>query len=188
MIKQHLCILNQKKTLFLFLLLFGQFFVSCNRKNSQTEKNHFKVTIDLITHHNSSIQVFYKTIADDRYYEEYSIRKDIKESPTLQTLVFELPHGIKPKNIRIDLGENENENDSIFVKNISFQYKNNFINGDNGVYKSWFIFNPNVIEGKDSLTYILKRKKSLFDPQLNGNRKLNAKLVKLFPPDINEKN
>lgn len=167
------------------LLLCGQIIVSCHKKEFQ--KNRFKVAVELISYQDNTIQIFYKSKADDRYYEEYSLAKKIKGSKSLQKLVFELPIGIKPKNIRLDLGENENENDSIHLVNVSFQYKNLILDGNNGVYKSWFVFNTNVIEGKDSLTYYLKSNNSVFDPQLNGNRKLNAKLVKLFPPDINEK-
>ena len=168
------------------LLLCGQIIVSCYKKEFQ--KNRFKVAVELISYRDNTIQIFYKTKADERYYEKYSLVKKIKGSKSLQNLIFELPIGIKPKNIRLDLGENENENDSIHLVNVSFQYKNLVVNGNYGVYKSWFVFNENVVEGKDSLTYNLKKVNTVFDPQLNGNRKLNAKLVKLFPPDINETN
>ena len=115
-----------------------------------------------------------------------ALKKKIKGKTSSQCLSFELPYGIKPKNIRIDLGENENV--SIRLDNIRFKYKNHEIIGDKGLYKSWFAFNENVIKGKDSLTFDIKKVNTIFDPQLNGNRKLNAKLVKLFPPDINETN
>jgi hypothetical protein len=171
------------KILSIMLLLCGQIIVSCYKKEFQ--KNRLKVYVELISYRDNTIQIFYKTKVDDRYFEKYSLAKKIKGSKLIQKLVFELPIGIKPKNIRLDLGENQN--DSIHLVNVSFQYKNLILDGNNGAYKSWFVFNPNVIEGKDSLTYYLKRNNSIFDPQLNGNRKLNAKLVKLFPPDINEK-
>jgi hypothetical protein len=183
--KIYFYILNKKTSLLIMLLFCGQIIISCHKRNCQ--KNRLKVSVELISYRDNTIQVFYKTKADDRYFEKYSLVKKIKGSKSSQNLIFELPIGIKPKNIRLDLGENENENDSIHLVNVSFQYKNRVVDGNNGVYKSWFIFNPNVIEGKDSLTYHLKRKNSVFDPQLNGNKKLNAKLVKLFPPDINEK-
>lgn len=181
-------IINQKKNFFLFLLLIfcGQIIVSCRQKNLENEKNYFKASIDLISYKDNTIQLFYKKKADDRYFEEFSLKKRIKGSTFLQHLIFELPYGIRPKNIRIDLGENENENDSIKIENIRFQYKNCIINGDNGVYKSWFFFNGNLIKGKDSLTFHLKKINTVFDPQLNGNQILNSKLAKLFPPDINE--
>jgi len=126
--------------------------------------------------------------SDDRYEEKLSLTKKIKGSVSSQQLIFELPYGVKPKNVRFDLGENQNENDSIRLENICFQYKNRIIRGEGGLYKSWFIFNENVVAGKDSLTFHLIKKNTVFDPQLNGNKKLNTMLVKLFPPDIYEKN
>jgi hypothetical protein len=179
---------NMSKTVkpfLLFLLLFFGFQLTLSCNGNKKIKNHFKISIDMIAYQNSTIQVFYKLKADDRYYEEFSLKKNVKASASLQKLIFELPFGIKPKNLRIDLGENEN--DCVRVENMRFRYKNIELNGDHGVYKSWFTFNKNVIEGKDSLTFYMKKVNQFFDPQLNGNRKLNAKLVKLFPPDIYEK-
>jgi hypothetical protein len=186
--KLRFSIINQKKTfpLVVLILFCGQISVSCYKKRPQIEKHHFTISIDLIPYQDHTIQIFYKLNADDSYYEELSLKKNVKANTTLQNLVFELPHGIKPKNIRIDL--DEHENDSIRVENIRFQYKNLMVNGNRGVYKSWFTFNENITEGKDSLTFHLKRVNNFLDPQLNGNRKLNAKLVKLFLPDIYDKN
>lgn len=183
----HSNITDQKKNFFLLILLIfcGYIIDSCHEKNKEIEKNRFKVTIDLIAYKDNSFQLFYKMYPDDSYCEALSYIKKIKGSPSSQQLIFELPHGVKPRNIRFDLGEHEN--DSIRLENISFQYKNRILKGNHGLYKSWFIFNPNVIPGKDSLTFHLKVINSVFDPQLNGNKILNAKLVKLFPPDIDEK-
>lgn len=172
---------------FLFLLLGALLLLSCNGNKAQKQKNYFKVSIDLIAYQESSMQLFYVINADDSYSEDLSLRKNVKASSQLQRLVFELPLGIKAKNIRIDLGENENENDSVQIQNIRFEYKHQVLNGNQGQYKSWFTFNPNVVAGKNKLTFHLKKANGIFDPQLNGNRVLNAKLVKLFPPDVYEK-
>lgn len=167
-----------------FLFVFVLFFLNSCRRQKEN-KNEFVATIYLKCHNNNSFQLFYKLITDDRYTEEFSIRKNLNGSANIQKLVFVLPKGIKPKNIRFDLGENEN--DSITITNISFQYKNKIINGALDKYKSWFDFNSNVVANKTGTTYYLIRKDNIFDPQLNGNRILNAKLVKLFLPDIYEK-
>jgi hypothetical protein len=178
---------HQNKNLFLIVsILSGLIVVSCGQKKTQNKENRFIASIDLTSSHENTIQLFYKINTDDRYYEAFSQKKKIKGSNSLQHLSFELPYGIKPKNIRIDLGEKEDV--SIKLENILFQYKNSLIKGDKGAYKSWFTLNENIIEGKDSLTFYFKRVNNLFDPQLNGNRKLNAKLAKLFLPDIYDTN
>jgi hypothetical protein len=161
--------------------------VSCYQNKKEIEKYHFKVSIELITYRENTIQLFYIINADDAYSGKLSLSKKTKASPNLQKLIFELPFGVKAKNVRIDLGENENINDCLQIENIRFEYKNRILNGKNGLYKSWFIFNENVIQGKSGNGFCLKKVGDLFDPQLNGNRELNAKLVKLFPPDIHEK-
>jgi hypothetical protein len=157
---------------------------SCNGNKAKNSQNQFKVLIDLIAYQDGDVQLFYKLNTDDRYWEKYSQKQSVKQNDLLQTLAFELPKGIRPKNLRIDLGEREN--DSIRVENIRLRYKNLELNGNHGVYKSWFAFNQNMVVGKDSLTFHLKKVAGFFDPQLNGNQLLNSKLVKLFPPDVNE--
>jgi hypothetical protein len=178
---------TRKLFLCFFVFFCAQTSVSCYQKKKQEEKHHFKVSIDLTTNKEHTIQLFYATNADDGYSEKLSLRRKSKASPNLQKLIFELPFGVKAKNVRIDLGENENINDCLQIENICFEYKNRILNGKNGLYKSWFTFNENVIEGKSGNGFCLKKAGDLFDPQLNGNRELNAKLVKLFPPDIHEK-
>lgn len=170
--------------LILLLMLFVKLTSSCNGNRAKNKQNHFKVLIDLIAYQDGNVQLFYKLNTDDRYWEKYSLKQSVKQNDSIQTLTFELPKGIRPKNLRVDLGEKEN--DSIRVESMSLRYKNLEINGSRGVYRSWFTFNQNMVVGKDSLTFHLKKVAGFFDPQLNGNQLLNSKLVKLFPPDVNE--
>lgn len=174
------------KRFLLILLLFMSVksTISCNGNKAKNRQNHFKVLIDLIAYQDGNVQLFYKLNADDRYCEKYSLKQPVKQNDSLQTLSFELPSGIRPKNLRVDLGEKEN--DSIRVESMRLCYKNLELNGSRGVYKSWFTFNQNMVVGKDSLTFHLKKVAGFFDPQLNGNQLLNSKLSKLFPPDVNE--
>lgn len=172
--------------LFLFALIIAQFTLSCQRKQAGSDAGQFEVSIDMTAYKDNSIQLFYVTKSDDSYSEELSLRKNISGSDQSQRLTFKLPLGVKVKNIRIDLGELANENDSIKLESVRFSYKNHELNGKNGAYKSWFVFNENVLLGKNQMLY-LKKSKGGFDPQLNGNRTLNAQLVKLFPPNIYEK-
>src|SRR5688572_18860572 len=94
-------LIGKRKTVFIFILLTfcGQLMVSCYKKPPQNEQNRFKASIDLISYRDNTIQFFYKMKADDRYTEELSLKKNVKAGAALQHIVFELPHGIKPKNI-----------------------------------------------------------------------------------------
>lgn len=172
--------------LLLCLLLAAQAFLSCRQKQADVPSEPFEVWVDMTAYKDNSIQLFYVTKSDDSYSEEQSLRKNILGSRQSQRLIFKLPKGVKVKNIRLDLGETANENDSIKLENIRFSYRNLELNGAGGAYKSWFVFNDNVVQGKNNQMLYLKKSNNTFDPQLNGNRKLNALLVKLFPPNIYE--
>jgi len=161
-------------------------FSSCNQPD-KTIKESLYVSIDLHIYKNDTIQLFYIDETDNSYTESLSIKQFVEGKNELQTLRYKLPIGVKPKNIRIDLGERSNYHDSIQINNISFSYRDLVLDGNNGKYKEWFDFNQNIYWGTDTLVYKLKVESNFYDPQLNGNKVLNSKLIKLFPPHIYER-
>lgn len=160
--------------------------LSCNQSDKIIRESLI-VTVDLYIYKNDTIQLFYIEKTDDAYTEELSIKQFAEGKNQLQTLRYEIPSGIKPKNIRIDLGERLNYHDSIKIQNITFKYKDLILDGSNGKYKQWFDPNKNIYFGQDSLVYKMNIQDDFYDPQLNGNKTLNKKIVKLFPPDIYER-
>ena len=166
---------------FIFL---GLIFVSCQKNNKQPA-SRVTVCLDVELLHNDAIQLYYKMKADDDYNETLSIKKQVKGKKGVQTLLFELPEGVKPKNFRIDLGEEIKELDSVRIENITFQYKERILSGKGGAFTRWFDLN-NQIEAGEEGWYYLKPQAQNTDPFMNGNRLLNAAFVKLFPPDRNE--
>src|SRR5690606_1609011 len=165
-------------------LIFSAF--SCNH-SSKTITESLQVSIDLQIYKKDTIQLFYITETDNSYTEALSIKQSVEGKDELQTLRYKLPVGVKPKNIRIDLGERSNYHDSIQINNISFSYRDLVLDGNNGKYKEWFDFNQNIYWETDILVYKLKVENNFYDPQLNGNKVLNSKLVKLFPPHVYER-
>lgn len=159
---------------------------SCNQSDRLISESLI-VTLDLEAHKNDTIQLFYILKTDDGYTESLSIKKQIEGKLGLQKLSFQLPETIKPKNIRIDLGSRSGYQDSIRITSINFRYRDQVLDGNNGLYKKWFIPNSNISVSRDSLVYILQAKDEVHDPYLEGNELLNAKLIKLFPPDIYER-
>lgn len=174
-----------------FLKSYGLFFlisgiISCNQSDKIIRES-LVVNIELYVYKNDTIQIFYSEKTDDAYTEELSIKKYVEGKNKMQTLRYELPIGVKPKNLRIDLGEQPNYHDSIRIESVSFKYRDLILDGKNGAYKKWFIPNENIYFDKDTLIYKFRVQGDIYDPQLNGNKTLNSKLVKLFRPDIYER-
>src|SRR5690606_2355589 len=82
-------------------------FISCNKTN-QIIKESLYVNIDLHIYKNDTIQLFYITETDNSYTEALSIKQFVEGKDELQTLRYQIPVGLKPKNVRIDLGERKN--------------------------------------------------------------------------------
>jgi len=158
--------------------------ISCHESKIKKEEESVTVSVDIVLHHTDIFQLFYLVMSDDSYTEENSIKKQIIGSDKLQTVIWKIPKGIKPKNLRIDVGDNYGVNDSIIMHNIRIRHKNIEIYGGNEIYKEWFNKNDNIIYGKSNDVLYLRASCESFDPILQGNHSLNAKLVKLFPPEI----
>lgn len=144
------------------------------------------ITLRMGVYKNDTIQVFYIKKTDDSYSEELSIKQFVEGKDELQTLNYVLPVGVKPKNIRIDFGERANYHDSIRIENVILKYRDLALDGSRGAYKEWFTPNENIYFDSDTLVYRFQIHNDIFDPQLNGNQLLNTKIIKLFPPDVNE--
>ncbi len=166
-------------------IFFGLIFVSC-QKNKVPEANSVTVRLDLELLHNDAVQLYYKMKADDDYNETLSIKQHVTGKKGLQTLLFELPKGIKPKNFRIDLGEAIKSLDSIRIDNITFQYKERTLTGKEGTFTRWFDLNNQMEKAEGGWYYLIPQSQHA-DPFMSGNRTLNADFVKLFPPDTNER-
>lgn len=171
------------KSVCLLVLMLG--IVSC-KKEEKVIAESMTITLRLGVYKNDTIQVFYIKKTDDSYSEELSIKQFVEGKNELQTLNYELPVGVKPKNIRIDLGETANYHDSIRIEDVILKYRDLALDGSRGAYKAWFIPNENIYFDSDTLVHRLQIHNDIYDPQLNGNQLLNTKIIKLFPPDVNE--
>lgn len=179
--KRHLLFF---KSICLLVFILGM--VSCKKEEKVIEES-VTLTLRVGVYKNDTIQVFYIKKTDDSYSEELSIKQFVEGKNELQTIDYVLPVGVKPKNIRIDLGERANYHDSIRIENVIIKYKDLALDGSRGEYKAWFTPNENIYFDSDSLVYKFQLHNDMFDPQLNGNQLLNTKIVKLFPPDVNER-
>lgn len=179
--------LSRNNLIFKYSLFFVSFMVilSCNDR-SDSKRHSLEATLDIIIYKDEVLQIFYKLKTDDAYLESLSVKQPVTASKDFQKVHFKLPQGIKPKNIRIDFGEKPGL-DSFKIRTISFKYKELQLIGDSKKYQKWFELNPNISYDTINDMYRLHpAHNGFYDPQINGNEILNKRLVKLFPPDIND--
>lgn len=158
---------------------------SCNDKTKK-EKHSLEATLDVVIYKDEVLQLFYILQTDDGYTEPLSVKTAVKGSPDFQKVNFTLPKGIKPKNIRIDFGEKPGL-DSFKMKEITLQYKDLKLMGERSKFQEWFDFNSNItFDSIKNMYYLKPTSDGFYDPQINGNETLNKRIIKLFPPDIDD--
>lgn len=136
--------------LFCFLLLF------CTKN---TKVNQFKLQLDCVIKNSDSIHVFYTTNQSIDFNETNSFWKKVNGSEKNQKIEFLFPDTIHPKQIRIDLGNNINQQEIVLNK-VDFQYKNeNFSLQGKEIYYYFRI--DESITKLDKELGVLKRKDSL---------------------------
>ncbi|MDR3273305.1 MAG: hypothetical protein LBT29_07480 [Flavobacteriaceae bacterium] len=153
------------------------------QKESQTKENttsktpNFKVILEGVFTKNDRFQLFYASNSET-FDENRSIIIPIYGEPILQQIVFDVPKNIKPTKIRLDFGENKAQGE-ISIKNISFFYKNDSINGDFGSFSEYFDPSASVVYNAQKLIYELPVNE-VYDPLIEGNSKLEDALKKLY--------
>lgn len=161
------------------------FVISCNDR-TKTPKSGVEITLDIMLAKDETLQLFYKINTDDGYTESLSIEKPVIGSRDFQKVHFALPVGIKPKNIRIDFGDQPGL-DSLRLREITISYKRLKLKGDINKIQSWFDFNQNIhYNSTNDYFYLEQALDGLYDPQITGNSTLNKRIVKLFIPDPND--
>ncbi|WP_428230738.1 hypothetical protein [Flavobacterium sp.] len=163
------------KSVYIYLILFFTL-ISCNQKSAKDSisKDNFSIIVEGVFAKNDNLQVFYLT-NDKDWNDENSIVVPVYASLQMQKLKIDLPEKIIPKNIRVDVGENEYQS-NITLKNISVLYKNDTIDGDNDNFK--LLFYPNEFISWDPVYfgYKLSKINNSYDPYFMGNDLLIDKL------------
>jgi hypothetical protein len=168
------------KSFYLYIILF--FIVSCNKKTEEDNvlNNGFSVIIEGVFAKNDKVQVFYLTEGKD-WNDENSVISPVYASSEMQKLKIDFPEKMIPKNIRVDVGENEYQS-NITLKNISVLYKNDTISGDNDNFKIYFYPNEFITWDPVYYGYKLSKINNSYDPYFMGNDLLIDKLEQIKNP------
>ncbi|MCG2610370.1 hypothetical protein LZZ90_02470 [Flavobacterium sp. SM15] len=153
-------------------------FSSCkNGENTEAEgKDNVSIVIETVFAKNDYLQIYY-LVKGSEWSDANSVSKPIYASNEMQTVDFELPKGIIPENLRIDLGTNPTQN-NVTIKNITVKYKSHVVNGDFGNYSKYFAPNIFVTWDPEYVGHKLIKVDNQYDPFIIGNDLLVSKLKK----------
>jgi hypothetical protein len=119
-----------KTKLILLLLISITTFSSCKNDKSETKNNedtsevisnNFKVTLKLIIKKDDDFALFFTEDGSINFKDD-PIWHGVKGSESLQDVVFELPEGSYPTQLRMDLGIKKDQED-ITLKSVKMEYK-----------------------------------------------------------------
>ncbi|HRB72364.1 MAG: hypothetical protein E2604_01685 [Flavobacterium sp.] len=148
--------------------------VSCNsetKKDSKTETTEAKsdqveLTVEFKSPLNDRFKVFYTVAPNVEITGEHMMTHFTYGSDEMQKIVFKFPAGVLPYKLRLDVGENQSAT-NLTIKNVSLDYKDIHIDGDNGEFMNlWspngsikfdeqnFVFNLIPINGKKEPVFI----------------------------------
>ncbi|KIX20495.1 hypothetical protein SY27_11295 [Flavobacterium sp. 316] len=144
-----------KYRIFVKLFLIS-FVVGCSNSNTT---NKFLLKIDSVIQETDSIHVFYTTNSTIEFNEKASFWKKVNGSSKNQKIEFLFPDTILPKQIRMDLGNNINQQEIVLNK-VDFQYKNKSFSLQGKEIYYYFRIDESVTE-LDKELGTLKRRDSL---------------------------
>lgn len=168
----------------IFTSLISFLLISCNLTQKEDAAVEKKSTSDDVTLTleakfllNDKFQIYYTKEPNVELNGDNLLNKYVYGSDQMQKVVFKFPKGIIPYKIRLDLGENVGQK-NISVKNISINYKDNEINGDDGEFMKSWTTNASLVYDNNKFIYNIELINGLHDPLLITNVNLEKKLLK----------
>ena len=148
------------------------------KDNLSVEK--FTLIIKGIITKEDNFQVFYIESEADSHTEQKSVWVKVSPSDYKQEIKFELPEGVYPKNLRIDLGNNKKQ-ESITINELILKYKKYDFKIKGSDLLKYFKYNDEIKMLSDSLTFkfipILYNGVEKYDPYMVGNKGLENLLL-----------
>lgn len=112
------------------LILLSVILSGCKKEKSvdelpvvtpKIEESKVQVVLDAVVKKDDSFQVFYTQDGSLNFDEKYAVRVNVKGSDISQKIVFDLPDNVAFTYLRIDVGEND-EQEVIKVNNLLIKY------------------------------------------------------------------
>ena len=176
------------KTLkFLVLFLVVTSLSSC-KKEGKAEENIlanapelFNLTLNAVVKEDDDFQIFFKESNDPQspYEEQNSVWVGVKANENAQDIVFNLPEGVYPTQIRFDFGQKEHK--EILVNSLKVAFKDKSFTLKGAEFFNFFTPDENFVQ-VDKVTskiFPVKQKDNKFDPMMYSNTDFTTEISKI---------
>ncbi|HEU4495526.1 MAG TPA: hypothetical protein VFR70_00585 [Flavobacterium sp.] len=178
----------------IFVALFlALSFVSC--KNEETKKseeiknseegkakvsNLFTFTLNVTVKQDDDFQLFYKEESGPEipFEEAKSVWSGVKGSETAQDIVFSLPEGVLPTQLRLDFGQNKKQPE-IIVNNFKASYNDKSFSISGKDFFNYFIPDENFVKIDKEAQKVIPVTGTAYDPMFFSTADYNTEMTKL---------
>jgi hypothetical protein len=174
------------KTKFLIILAVI-FMMSCKKEKEdnnlpqepQKKVETFNVKLDMVVHEDDNFQLFYTEFEDEGFDGKKSLWTSVKGNEEPQEIVFNLPKDVIPLNLRVDLGNNENQK-VMNLNSFEMEYFGKTYSLKDSLILQNFIIGDQLIYDKENSTLTPnKGSKDLYDPMLYPRNNLKKEIEKI---------
>lgn len=171
-----------------FLLTLA--FVSCKNEEKkesvapaveEVKANTFDVTVDVVLKTDDDLILYYKDGTNEWFVEEKAVWNTVKGKNEVQSVVFNLPEGVLPNDLRLDIGRNEFKDlKDIEIKKITISYLGNKFEIQQDQIETFF--KPNQFISYDAATKLYSFKKDEqgnYDPFFETKPEFYPQLAKI---------
>lgn len=161
--------------------------VSCKNDAKETVKDEqklpetFNVSFNLTVKKDDTFQLYYTEDGTLNFGDALSVKSVIKGSDKPQEILFKLPVDVLPTNIRLDFGENK-EQESIVVNSMKLKYFDKTFEAKENLVKKYFYL-VDAQEKYDEATStisLVKPAGQQYDPMMWSNEALAIELEKII--------
>jgi len=150
-------------------------------KDEQKLPETFNVSFNLTVKKDDTFQLYYTEDGTLNFGDALSVKSVVKGSDKPQEVLFKLPVDVLPTNIRLDLGENK-EQESIVVNSMKLKYFDKIFEAKENLVKKYFY----LLEAQEkydeatSTISLVKPAGQPYDPLMWSNEALAVELAKLI--------
>lgn len=162
-------------------LMWSNELLSQEMKKLAELKETFDVNFNVVVEKDDTFQLYYTEDGTLNFSDDKSVKSIVKGNSNAQDVLFKLPSDVLPSNIRLDFGENPEQN-SVIVNSMKLKYlKNEFHATRDLVTQYFYLLNEQVkYDAAKSSIYMIGKKGQFYDPLMWSNELLSDEISKLY--------